>query len=93
MEHSHDNKEKAKKQSLDFSNPFTWWGLAVLVIGVSIGGALGAGLGAATGFSIISVSKKKISSTKKIIYSVLITLAGTVLLLVLASIVSVLISK
>jgi hypothetical protein len=75
--------QKKKKNSvnhLDFKNPFILGGFVLMIIGVIGGGAIGGALGGLS-WAIISKigSNKTFSNSKKIIFSILITLGGILL--------------
>ena len=80
-------KNKNKPNPINLKNPFHWWGLILVIIGVTLGGAIGGGLGGLCGITILNLGNKQdISTTKKIIYSILITLGGVIGFIILASI-------
>ena len=83
-------EEKAKSNllnSINLRNPFHWWGLILVIIGVTSGGAIGGGVGGLCGITILNLGNKPhISTSKKIIYSILITIGGVIGYIILASI-------
>jgi hypothetical protein len=79
-----ENKKKSFLDSINLKNPFSWWGLILLLIGVIGGGAIGGGLGGLSGIAIVNLGNKpNISTAKKIIYSILITLGVVIVYIVL----------
>jgi len=80
------NNEEIKKSQIDWHNPFHWWGLVVLFIGITTGGAIGGLIGAACYYAVFQVSKKNYSTTKKVIISSLITIAAVIAYVVLATV-------
>lgn len=89
MKKSKESKQKKKNQfsSINLKNPFHWWGLIVVIIGVTIGGAIGGGVGGICGITILNLGNKPdVSTTKKVTYSILITIGGVVGYVLLASI-------
>ncbi len=84
-----DEKTERKKTNIfsqiNLKNPFHWWGLILIVIGVISGGAIGGGLGGLCGITIMNLSlKDNFSKFKKIALSILITLGGIILYFALA---------
>ena len=62
-------------------------GLILLVIGVTSGGAIGGGIGGLCGIVIFNLGNKKgLSTAKKVILSILITIGGVIGYIILASI-------
>lgn len=82
-----DKVEKKKKEPIDFSNPYNWWGFGIIIIGVVAGGALGGGMGALIGYAIMAIGKKNMSNAKKIGINILITIGGIFAYITLASII------
>lgn len=80
-----DKKDKEKKQAIDFSNPYNWWGFGLILIGVLGGGALGGLTGGICGYAIMAIGRKDMSNLKKIGINILITIGGIFAYLTLAS--------
>lgn len=80
-------KNKNKPNPINLKNPFHWWGLILVILGVTLGGAIGGGLGGLCGITILNLGNKQIvSTTKKIIYSILLTLGAIIGYMILAAI-------
>ncbi|MEK6891505.1 MAG: hypothetical protein AABX03_05215 [Nanoarchaeota archaeon] len=86
-EKSNKKKKTNYFNQIDLKNPFHWWGLILVIVGVTGGGALGGGLGGLCGITIFNFGNKAhLSTTKKVIFSILITIGGVIGYIVLASI-------
>ncbi len=86
MEFKSDKKKKTNYSSqISLKNPFHWWGLVLLIIGVPGGGGIGGALGGLCGMSIFAVgNNERFSTTKKVGISLLITIGGLVGYIILA---------
>lgn len=86
--------EMTIKEFFKPTNPFHWWGLILFILGVTIGGAIGGALGAGIGFYLINIGNRKDYSTmKKILISLGLTIAGFIVYVILATIITMLINK
>jgi len=81
-----NKKDMKKKEAIDFSNPYNWWGFGLILIGVLFGGALGGLTGGLCGYVIMAIGKKDMSNPKKIGINLLITIGGIFAYVTLASI-------
>ncbi len=65
--------------------PYHWFGLVMIILGIVFGGFIGAILAILAGIGIIKIGKhSEWSTTKKIIFSILIALAAFMIYLVFA---------
>lgn len=69
----------AKKNSMNFKDPFVLWGAILLGVGIALGGLLGALIGGGAGIYITNLSKKTDwPKSKKILVASGTTLAAVV---------------
>jgi hypothetical protein len=85
----HCMTSNSQKNPINFKDPFTIWGFALIVIGVGFGGMIGGGMGAGAGAYILQMEKKGFGNSKKIAHSLAATVLAAMGYLLLATLVSI----
>lgn len=81
-------KKDSLQEILQLSNPYQWYALIVLIIGIFLGGAIGGLTGFFTAWGILKISKnKKLSHPKKALSCLAITIGGIIIYFVLSLII------
>jgi hypothetical protein len=79
----------SKKNPINFKDPFTIWGFALIIIGVGFGGVIGGAMGGGAGAYILQMEKKGFENPKKIAYSLAVTMLAAMGYMLLATVISI----